>query len=589
MRNKALSLVILAFFLVHAGLIWSQENEEDQKMQKLLEEYLDAQWKFYPTSATVAGFHKYDNKLEDFSSKNIEKRLEALDEFNQALVTKVDRTKMSPDYQIDHEMMMDVLDLERLKHEMLIPWEYDPLFYNTILIHCVRPLLKKEFAPAEERAKNATERLKNLPKLLKQAKENLKTPAQISTETAIRQFPAILEIYRTEIPELIAQVPGESRTKLEAELAKVLPALEDFQSYLSNELRPKSTGNFRLGEAHARLIRLTLQNTIPIQELVERAKADVNNIRREMALVCLPFYRIMYPKINMEQVAAQRGEENAQQIFIKGVLDKIKGEHVSREEFISSIQTTAREIRDFLEEKQLIDLPEKEFRIETMPAEYRGITLTRLVCPGAYEPDGEYVLQVAPIPEEWTEDQANSFLEEFNNFLIYFYTIRKVYPGMLVPMSTCRQHPSMIRKLYPNMPLVEAWPVAFEEMLIYEGFGNYDLRLRLNQLKLRLRAVIDFIVEFNVHEGSWTKEEATAYMMRAGFQTEAEAERKWNRILLYPGDSAYTYVGMQEIIDMENEYKALKGDAFSQKEFLNALLNYGALPLRHLKKRILEQ
>jgi len=139
------------------------------------------------------------------------------------------------------------------------------------------------------------------------------------------------------------------------------------------------------------------------------------------------------------------------------------------------------------------------------------------------------------------------------------------------------------------MPLLKGWSVPFEEMLIFKGFGNYDLNLRLNQLKMKLRVITDFIAEFQIHESNWTKEDAINYMVRVGFQTEAEAERKWNRILLLPGDAVYAYVGMQEILDMEKEYKQLKGDAFSQKEFMSKLLSYGALPLRHLKKKILEQ
>ncbi len=77
-------------------------------------------------------------------------------------------------------------------------------------------------------------------------------------------------------------------------------------------------------------------------------------------------------------------------------------------------------------------------------------------------------------------------------------------------------------------------------------------------------------------------------MTRKGFQTQAEAERKWNQIILKPGESAYAYVGFQEILDMEKEYKQLKGESFSQREFLKKLLSYGALPIRELKKKILE-
>jgi hypothetical protein len=590
MRKFITSALIIIFVLFNTGALLSQQNEEDEKFQKLIEEFLDSIWKFQPTAGTMAGFHKYDNKLEDFAEKTLEKRLEELDEFNQALVTKVDRTKMSPDFQIDHEILMDALDLEKLRHEQLIPWEYDPIFYNSIFINCVKPLLERDFAPLDTRAKNAAERLKNLPKLIKQAKEMLKTPTQISTETAIKQFPAIFEIYRTELPTLISQVPEDQRAKLLAELGKVIPELEDYQNYLSDELLPKSTGNIRLGEAHARLLRLTLQNNIPVQELVERATADIKNITNvEMSMVCLPLYRLMYPEVDMQQLAAQRSDSETRRILIQGVLDKAKLNHVSKDEFIDKIESSVEEIKNFLVEKQLVDLPDDNLRIEPMPEASQGITATRLITPGAYETSNDYVCQISPIPDDWDMDQTTSFLEEYNNYLIPFYTVRKIYPGTFIPSFYTRQDSSILRKLYPSKPLLKGWSIPFEEMLIFDGFGNYDLNLRLNQLKMKLRVITDFIAELQIHESDWSKEDAINYMVRVGFQTEAEAERKYNRILLLPGDAVYTYVGMQEILDMEKEYKQLKGDAYDRKEFFAKLLSYGAMPLRHLKKKILEQ
>ena len=139
------------------------------------------------------------------------------------------------------------------------------------------------------------------------------------------------------------------------------------------------------------------------------------------------------------------------------------------------------------------------------------------------------------------------------------------------------------------MPLLKGWSVFVDEMLLYAGYGNYDLRLRLNQLKNRLKAVIDFNLDFNIHEGGMTKEQAIAYMTRGAFLTEAEAELNWNRILLNPGESAYTYVGYQEFLDMEQEYRKLKGgDAYTRKEFLNKVLSFGALPLRQLKQKLMQ-
>jgi uncharacterized protein (DUF885 family) len=586
MRKTTTALIILVFCSWTAGTLFSQQNEEDQKFLKFLDGYFDALWKFYPTMGTLQGYHKYDNKLEDLKSGNIEKRHEELDELNQELVAKIDSTKLSPEFQIDHAMMVDGLDRELIKHENLIPWEYNPIFYNSIFNNCVRSLLTKEFAPADARAKNAAERLKNLPKLIKQAKENLKTPPQLYTETAIVQFSAILEFYKNELPQLIEQAPEAHKSKLKSELSKVIPEFETYLTFLRSELLPRSTGNFRLAEAHRRLVRGTFQNSVPLEELIARAKADYNNIRREMFLVCIPFYRIMYPNINLEQLTTQRGEEEVKNIAIKGVIDKIKGEHISKDEFIDKIKTSQEEIHKFLLDQQLLDLPEANFSIEVMPMESYGKQWTRIVPPGVYETSEDYVCYLSTIPEYVDEHAATSILEEFNNFFVPFFTCRNIYPGPFIPYYFTRKNPSLVRKMYPNMPLLKGWSVFVEEMLLYAGYGNYDLRLRLNQLKNHLKAVIDFNLDFNIHEGGMTKEQAIAYMTRGAFLTEAEAELNWHRIILNPGESTYIYVGYQEFIDLELEYKKLKGDAFTKKEFLNKVLSYGALPLRQLKQKL---
>ncbi|UCC40085.1 MAG: DUF885 domain-containing protein [Candidatus Aminicenantes bacterium] len=589
MRKVSIPLAIIVFAFLSMGLLLSQENAEDEKFKKVLDTYLDELWKFYPTAATLCGYHNYDNKLEDLSNKNLEKRHGILDKFNQEFVAKVDKFQLSPELQIDHEMVIDALDLELLKHENLVPWEYNPIFYNEIFMNCIRSLLTEEFAPIGTRSKNATERMKNLTKLIKQAKENLKTPPQVFTEAAIKQFPAIMDFYRNELPTLIEQVPEASKPKFQEYLAKVLPALKDYQNFLQGELLSRSTGNFRLGsQAHLRLLRLKMQNSIPIQELIAQAEADYSNIRREMAIVCLPYFRIMYPNLSMEQLTAQRGEEEFRNIAIKGVLDKIKVEHTTKDEFLNDVKTAIGEVKNFLTDNQFVELPQENLTIEPMPLESQGIAWTRLVSPGLYNGSSTFSFQITPFPEDWGEEQTSSFLEEYNKFLIYFWTIREVYPGSFVPLYYTRKYESIVRRLYPNMALIKGWPVSLEEMLIKSGFGNYDLKLRLNQLKLLLRTVLDFQLELNIHQGTMTKEQAIAYMTGRGFQTNAEAERKWEHIILNPGHCAYTYVGYQEILAMEKEYKNIKGDSYNQKEFFTKLLSYGALPLRHLSKKILE-
>jgi hypothetical protein len=584
MKKSGLFLLIIALAVIGLSQLNAQ-SPEDAKFQKMIDNYLDGMWKFFPTAATLAGYTKYNDKLEDLSAGAIEKRTDALDAFSKELVTKVDRSKLSPENLSILTMMLDALDLEFVKFENILPWEYNPLFYNDIFLNSVRGLLVKESSPLDARVKSATERAKLLPALIKKAKENLKTPAQIYTETAIKQLPAIIDFYKTEVPSLTAA--AAAKNSLQTEIGKVITALEDYQVFLKNELLAKSSGNFRLGpDTHLRTLRMLSQGVLPMDEIVAKANADIKNIRREMFLVCIPFYRIMYPNINLEQMTTQRGEEEVRNLVIKGVLDKIKGEPASRDDFVNRIAASVAKIKAFLIQSKLFEIPAGDLKVEVMPPASAGMILTRLVSPGAYEPDGPYTLQIMPVSADWTNEQAAAFMAEHNVFYLDFLTVQKVFPGSFFPAFFTRKDPSIVKRLYANQALLRGWPVYTEDMFINAGYGDYDLRLRLNQLKLMLMTVIDFQLELNIHQGGMTQEQAINYMVRSGFQSDVEAERKWNQILLSPTYSALPYIGYQEILEFEKDYKKLKGDAFNQKEFLQKLVSFGPLPLKELKLKL---
>ncbi|MFO7981091.1 MAG: DUF885 family protein [Candidatus Aminicenantes bacterium] len=579
-------LFILAFSLASAGVIIAQDTKEDENFRKTLEDYLDTLWKFYPTQATLAGFHDYDDKLEDFSSRNVTKQYEKLDEFNKDFVVEIDKDKLSPEVKIDHAMIVDGLSLELQQHESLLPWEYDPLFYNKIIFNCVRSLMTGDFGNPEDRAKNAVKRLNDLPKFLKNAMKDLKTPSQLSTETAIDQFPAIMNFYQNEMPQLIQEAPDSQKSDLQKKLADVIPALQEYQSYLKDELLPKSTGNFRLLQAHVKMARMSFQNLSPLQQIGEKAKVDIINIQREMALICLSFYKIMDPKFNVEKPPSNLTEEQVRNVIISHVLDKLKIFHPTKDNFMEALKTSQQEVKTFIQEKELLDnLPEAELNIEEMPKIYQTGNRFRLVRPALYDSSNQYTLQIAPFDEESSEEEIQAVLEEYNDFILPFYTARNIYPGTFVPAYLSLENASLPQKLYPNRALISGWPLFVEEMMALSGINNYDLRVRLHQLKMKLKAAIDFMLDLQIHQGGMTKEQAVNYMTRMGFQSKMEAEINWERIVLMPLEAAYPYVGYQAILDMEENYKKIKGDTYSRKEFLQEILSYGPIPLRLLREK----
>jgi hypothetical protein len=575
------AVVILGF-----GWLLSQQNAEDAKFNKTLESFLDEYWKFYPTAATLAGYYKYNDRLEDFDESTIEKHLITLDKFNAEFVNKIGKDKLSPENLIDFDIVRDALDLDLLRLEKIAPQQLNPIYYNEIILNSVRSLLVKDFATIDARLKSAAERAKQLPGFMKQAKENLKTPPREYTEAAIKQFPAIIDFYKTEVPKLVEKGSAEARSKVQGELAKLIPALEDFQRYLQGDLLNKSTGNFRLSEAHQRMLQLTGQGVLMLNELGERAKADSINIRREMFKVCFSYYKIMDPKFDIEHPPANMSQEQLINTIVPHVMNKIKSAQPAKEEWFSKIKSTAEDIKAFIAKTKILEVPEETLAIEPMSTLNRNSLLVKLVSPNPYEPTGSYTALINPYPESLPADQAQAFMDEYNNYCLPVWTIQKIYPGSFFPTAFARKNATLIRKLYPNQALLSGWPLYAQDMFIYAGYNNYDLKMRLNELRLKLQTLIDFQVDVNVHEAGLTKEQAIRLMMITGFQTQAEAERKWNLIVLHPGKGAYAYIGYQEILDMEADYKRVKGDAFSQKEFLQKLLSYGALPLRTLKTKI---
>ncbi|OGD12438.1 MAG: hypothetical protein A2Y86_08115 [Candidatus Aminicenantes bacterium RBG_13_62_12] len=580
MKKTAIALAVLAILACGTGALLAQ-SPEDAKFKKFQDAFWDDYFKFYPTAGTIQGYTKYNDKLEDPSEGNLDKFNETLDGFNQELVSKIDKTKLSPDNQVEHEMLLDFLDMEFLKLQNLVPWEYNPLLYNDLFVNSLRSLFLKNGGSA---AAAATSRAKLIPGLVKRAKDNLKTPPQDYTQAAIAQMPAILDFYRTEIPKLSGGAPA-----LQTEVVKAVAALEDYQRFLKGELLAKSTGNFRTGESHLRTLRINAQGNLPIiDEIIPRSQSDVKNIRNAMGEICIPYFKLMYPTVNTDQLVAQKGADGAVNYVIQSVLDKLKSEHVGRDEYLGRIGLAVDSLKAFIDSTKVVDVPADKPKIEPMPAYMARGRWFHLTGPGAYEPAGPYTLYVQTIPADWAADQTTSFLEEHNNYYMDYMTVQKVFPGSFVPAYFTRKDPSVIKRMAPNQALLKGWPVYIQNMLVLGGYRNYDLRTRLHQLKLLLKTVIDFQMDMNIHQGTYTKDKVVDYMTRSGFMTQTEAEGHWRQIVLNPGEASLAYIGYQEILDLEKDYRKLKGEAFSTRDFLQKLLSYGAIPLRTLKVKMVQ-
>src|SRR2546426_912721 len=69
----------------------------------------------------------------------------------------------------------------------------------------------------------------------------------------------------------------------------------------------------------------------------------------------------------------------------------------------------------------------------------------------------------------------------------------------------------------------------------------------MQQLKMRLRLVINAILDQKIHAGNMSEQEAMALMMNEGYQEDGEAAGKWRRAQLTSTQLSTYYVGNLEV------------------------------------------
>jgi uncharacterized protein (DUF885 family) len=195
---------------------------------------------------------------------------------------------------------------------------------------------------------------------------------------------------------------------------------------------------------------------------------------------------------------------------------------------------------------------------------------------------------VSPVPEDWSDEKAESFLREYNKISVKILSIHEALPGHYVQLYYSNRHPSILRSVLGSGVMVEGWAHYTEGMMIEEGFGDGDPRYRLVQMKWKLRGIANAIIDQKIHADNMTKEEAIELMVKETFQEDAEATAKWRRAQLSFGQLSTYFVGSTLMWDLKRDIEKDRGNEFNLKEFHEELLSHGSIPIRHLRRLMLD-
>jgi uncharacterized protein (DUF885 family) len=540
-----------------------------QTWDALVDNYFDeAVFPFSPTTAVQDGFHAYDSQLEDFSQATIAKEVAALRRFETQFAA-FQSDNLNADQQADREMVLSSIRANLLEIESIRMWEKDPDQYASAASGAAFTIMSRTFAPADARLRSLIAREKLMPNLFVEGKANLKNPPKIYTEVAIEQVPGIVSFFQKDVPLAFKDVKDpELLSEFRQTNAVVIKELRTWLVWLKTDLLPRSKGDYKLGADNYRKKLLYDEMVdIPLDKLLDIGYANLRENQQR--------FRDMAKKIDPTKTPQQ-------------ILDDAEKDHPAADKLLQAFRDTLSGLREFIVQHRLMTIPSPVMPIvEETPPFMRALTSASMDTPGPYERVAKEAYFNVTLPEKtWSASETEDWLRSFNRGTIASTAIHEAFPGHYVQFLWMPNAPSKVRKLISANTYVEGWAHYCEQMMIDEGFGGNDPKLRLGQLQDALLRNARFIVGIKLHTGQMTFEQGVDFFVKEGYQTKITGERETKRGTSDPTYLYYT-LGKLEILKLREDYKKMRGSAFTMEDFHNKFLSQGMPPIKIVRKKML--
>ena len=574
---KIILAVVCALSLVTLN---AAATPQDDAFQKIAHDYIERYLQANPEDATELGDHRFDGQLTDYSPDARAKDLATQKEFRGKL-NAIDGSKLTGANSIDFRILKENIDYQIFRAEELKEPDWNPLVYMQSLANSLYLLVARDFAPAEKRIPNLRQRMEKIPGVIAQAKANLQHPPRVHTETAIEQTQGAINLVREGLAPLLDQA-GKTKKDLAPLQQKTATALEDYKKWLQNDLLPRSDGNFRLGaEKYRKKLHFALASDLSMEEIMRRAQTDLQQTQTAIYETALPLYKKYFPNADPATFADKHKVTAA-------VLDKLAEQHPNDATVVDFAKTVVTEATSFVKQHDLVAVPNVPLDVIAMPEFKRGVAIAYCDAPGPLEKNGKTFFAVAPTPKDWSKERKESFFREYNNYMIRDLTVHEAMPGHYLQLAHANEFraPTLVRAIFRSGPFIEGWAVYCEQMMAEQGYGGPEVKMQ--QLKMRLRAICNAILDQSIHAGDMTEKQAMDLMTKEGYQQEGEAVAKWKRARLTSAQLSTYFVGATEHLDLRTAEQKKLGSDFNLKKYNDQVISYGSPPVKYVRELMLQ-
>lgn len=180
----------------------------------------------------------------------------------------------------------------------------------------------------------------------------------------------------------------------------------------------------------------------------------------------------------------------------------------------------------------------------------------------------------------WTADKQHEHLTYFNYPGLLGISVHEAMPGHFVQLAFRKRASSDLRKVFQTGSLVEGWAHYTEQMMVDEGLGDGDPKVRIGQLRRALQRHARWYAGLALHVYNEPLDKVVERYQKIAYFARFPAYRE---VVRASYDPTYLYyaLGRMEILRLRADYqrKQVKaGKPFHIGEFHDRLLQLN-LPL----------
>jgi len=534
-----------------------------------VDDYLNYLYESHPTGAALDGVHLHDDLLEDFRRTAIDGHVSALAGFGRRL-DAIPVAALPEVEQIEHGIVSSNVRARQFDFEVIRSWERNPQLYADTLASSLAAQVIFDYAPEPDRARRILSKLRQTPRLIDAARENIKEPPAIFVKVGVDTLRGVMTFIDSDLPRALSSLDD---LHLLADLAdastEAVQAIGTYVEYLEGEVQPKAKATFRLGrDRFEQKLRLDEGISLPVDRLLAIAERELHETQEE--------FRTLAGRLNGgDPIASWR---------------KAKAEtHPEPGQLLATAREQLGELQTFLQRNSIVTLPE-DSTIEVAPTpDFFRWSFASMWTPGPFETRAQRaVYYLTDVDPSWPRDKQIEHLRDFNIPTLWNISIHEVFPGHYLHFQHLRKVESKVRRstLFAPTSYYEGWAHYCEQMMIEAGFGRRDYTLKLGQLAEALVRLARVVVGIQLHTDDWSVEQGMRFFRDEAFLEEPSARREAERGTFDPTYLVYS-AGKLALLKLRRDWQEQQESKPSLRAFHDALLSHGSAPFWALRRLML--